>query len=139
MQAAVKEDYVSVEDYLAAEELSDIRVNLSLHDDEYYYYPDLVVTCDAKDDHPRFVRYPKLIVEVSSPGTPRVDRREKFFAYTSMESLEEYVLVAQDAPEVTLFRRANRWRPEKIEGAAASVTLSSLDLELPFETIYEGV
>ena len=185
MQAAVKEDYVSVEDYLAAEELSevrheylggqvyamagetrahnqivgnlyaalrqqlrrgpcrlyvsDIRVNLSLREDEYYYYPDIVVTCDARDDHPRFVRQPKLIIEVSSPGTERVDRREKFFAYTTIESLEEYLLVAQSVPEVTVFRRSNRWRPEKIEGAGATVTLTSLDFVLPFETIYEGV
>ena len=185
MQAVVKEDYVSVEDYLAAEELSevrheylgglvyamagetrahnqivgnlyaslrqhlrrgpcrlyvsDIRVNLSLRDDEYYYYPDIVVTCDPRDDHPRFVRQPKLIIEVSSPGTERVDRREKFFAFTTIESLEEYMLVAQSVPEVTVFRRSNRWRPEKIEGAGATVTLASLDFVLPFETIYEGV
>jgi Uma2 family endonuclease len=185
MQAAVRHDYLSVEDYLAAEALSDvrheylggmvyatggetrahnqivgnlyaalrqhlrrgpchlyvsdIRVNLDLRDDEYYYYPDIVVTCDPEDDHPRFVRRPRLIIEVASPATQRVDRREKLFAYTSLESLEEYVLVAQDTPEVNVFRRANGWRPEQMAGAGASLTLRSLECTLPLDLVYEGV
>src|SRR5258708_4789812 len=87
--------------------ISDVRVNFHLRENEYYYYPDLVVTCDKRDTHPRFVRFPKLIIEVLSESTERVDKREKFFAYTSIESLQEYVLVAQDSKEVTFFRRNN--------------------------------
>ena len=185
MQTAVESDYVPVADYLAAEEISDvrheylgglvyamagettthnqisqnlllnlrqhlkggpckiyisdIRVNFDLHSDEYYYYPDIVVTCDKRDTHKRFIRHPKLIVEVLSESTERVDKREKFFAYTTIESLEEYVLVAQTSREVTVFRRANGWRAEKIAGPEASVPLNSLPLALPLAAIYEGV
>lgn len=185
MQAALKNEFVSVADYLATEEaspvrheylgglvyamagetlahnqisqnllfqlrrkikggpcrtfISDIRVNFHLRTDEYYYYPDLVVTCDKRDTHPRFVQYPKLIIEVLSESTERVDKREKFFAYTSIPSLEEYVLVAQTSREVTLFRKANEWKAEKISGARAKVTLSSLKLTVPLAAIYEGV
>lgn len=185
MNAAIREEYVTVEDYLAAEEgsdirheylgglvyamagetkphnqivgnlysalrqslkggrcqlfMSDIRVNFDLKRDEYYYYPDLVVTCDPRDTHPRFVRFPKLIIEVLSPSTERVDKREKFFAYTTMESLEEYVLVAQDTKEITITRRANEWRKEVISGSDASVTLASLGFNLPLAAIYEGL
>src|SRR6266496_4531478 len=81
--------------------ISDIRVNFGLRNDEYLYYPDIVVTCDRRDTHPRFVRHPKLIIEVLSESTERVDKREKFFVYTSIASLEEYVLVSQSAKEVT--------------------------------------
>lgn len=42
--------------------LGGVRVNFQLHQDEYYYYPDIVVTCDARDNDARFVRYPKLIL-----------------------------------------------------------------------------
>lgn len=119
--------------------VSDIRVTLSLHDDAYVYYPDLVVTCDGRDSDPRFVRYPKVLVEVLSPSTERVDRREKFFAYTTIESLEEYVLVAQPAREVTIFRRADAWRAEKAAGIEDVVTLSSLQIDLPLAAIYEGL
>lgn len=119
--------------------MSDIRVNLSLRDDAYSYYPDLVVTCDPRDTNPRFIRHPKLIIEVMSPSTEQVDKREKIFAYTTIESLEEYVLVAQAAREATLFRRASGWRSEKVNGPEAQLTLASLQLALPLTGVYEGV
>ena len=87
---------------------SDIRVNFLLRDDEYYYYPDIVVTCDQRDTDVRFLRFPKLIVEVLSESTERVDKREKFFAYTNIETLEEYVLVAQAGREASGARPSGR-------------------------------
>ncbi len=185
MQAAEKQDYVGVSEYLVAEAASavrheylgglvyamagetrdhnqicqnlsfalrprikdgpckmyvnDIRVNFHLRDDEYYYYPDLVVTCDKRDTDERFLRYPKLIIEVLSPSTERVDKREKFFAYTNIETLEEYVLVAQAGREVTVFRRADNWKGETVTDAKGSVALKSLRLKVPLAEIYEGV
>jgi len=119
--------------------VSDIRVNLTLHEDRYYYYPDLVVTCDPRDTHPRFVRHPKLIIEVLSDSTQRVDRREKFFAYTTLESLAEYVLVAQGAPEFTLYRRGTGWKEEMVSGREAGVRLDSIGLALSLAAAYEGL
>ena len=185
MQAAVKSDFVSVANYLAAEEVSDVRheylggmvyavphetlnhnqiignllceirpalkkssnrlyvigipVNFDFRSDEYFYYPDLVVTCDKRDTHPRLIRHPKLIIEVLSESTERVDKREKFFAYTSIASLEEYVLVEQNIKEVTVFRRTSGWKAEKFSGAKSTALLQSLKLKLPFSAIYEGV
>lgn len=78
----------------------DIRVNLQFLNGECFYSPDLVVTGDQRDSEERFIRYPKLIVEVLSESTERVDRHEKFFAYTQIETLEEYVLVAPSGREV---------------------------------------
>jgi Uma2 family endonuclease len=118
--------------------MSDIRVNFDLRNDEYYYYPDIVVTCDSRDTHPRFIRYPKLIIEVLSKSTERVDKREKFFAYTTIESLEEYVLIAQETRGATIFRRSNGWRSEKI-GLRSSLELSSVQLTLPMARVYEGI
>ncbi|MBE0540771.1 MAG: Uma2 family endonuclease [Verrucomicrobia bacterium] len=119
--------------------ISDVRVNFHLRTDEYYYYPDIVVTCDKRDTHPRFVRYPKLIIEVISESTERVDRREKFFAYTSIESLQEYILVSQASREATVFRRARHWKAERITGAKAALRLDSLRAKVPLAAIYEGV
>lgn len=118
---------------------SDVRVNLNLRTDDYFYYPDLVVTCDKRDTHPRFVRFPKLIIEVLSECTERTDKQEKFFAYTQIDTLEEYVLVAQATREVTVFRRANQWKAEVYAGAKAVAPLKSLKLKLPLKDIYEGV
>jgi|GEM_PF-1363172 len=100
--------------------MSDIRLNFNIRNDEYYYYPDIVVTCDKRDTHERFVHYPKVIIEVLSPNTERVDKREKSFAYTSIASLEECVLVSQAAKEATVFRRANNGKDSTVSGAKAA-------------------
>jgi Uma2 family endonuclease len=185
MQTAAKSDRTSVEDYLTAEESSevrheylgglvyamagetrahgiivlnlafairehlrgkpcevhakDIRVNFDMRNDEYFYYPDIVVTCDKRDNHPRWIRYPKIIIEVLSDSTERIDRREKFFAYPSIPSLEEYALVGQTSREVNVFRRGNRWKAEGFSGSDAKVALASLKLTLPLKVIYNGV
>ena len=117
----------------------DIRVNLQFLNGECFYYPDLVVTCDKRETDARFIRYPKLIVEVLSECTERVDKREKFFAYTNIETLDEYVLVAQASHEVTVFRRANNWKGETVTDASGCVVLKSLRLKVPLAEIYEGV
>jgi Uma2 family endonuclease len=108
--------------------MTGVRVNFLIRTDEYFYYPDVVVTCDARDTDRRAVRYPKLIVEVLSESTERVDRGEKFFAYSSIETVEEYVLVAQDQSEITVFRRRNQWKPET--SSAGTFVLESVDLDL---------
>ena len=119
--------------------MSDIRVNFDLRGDEYFYYPDLVVACNPRDTHKRFVKHPKLIIEVLSESTERVDKREKFFAYTSIKSLEEYVLVSQETKEVTVFRRADHWKATVFSGARAKLVLRSLKVTLPLSAVYEGV
>jgi len=116
--------------------VSGVRLNFFLRSDEYYYYPDVLVTCDRRDNDKRVVRYPKLIIEVLSESTERIDRREKFFAYTTIETLEEYVLVAQNAREVTVFRRANDWKPEIVQDRFC---LESLAFEAPLLALYEGI
>ena len=97
--------------------MAGVRVNFQLRQDQYYYYPDVVVTCDSRDTDPRIIRHPNLIIEVLSESTERIDRREKFLAYTTIDSLEEYALIAQVGAEATVFRRANDWRAEKVTSA----------------------
>jgi Uma2 family endonuclease len=80
-----------------------------------------------------------LIIEVSSKATERLDRREKKWSYQSLETLDEYLMVAQDRVEVTLFRRANDWRPEVFTKPSQKIKLKSLKLTLLVSEVYEGV
>ena len=73
-----------------------------------------------------------------SPETQRVDRREKLSSYMQIETLEEYVLVAQDAMEVTVFRRANVWQAEVAHLPEQQLGLPSLGFRLPLTAVYEG-
>ena len=79
--------------------------------DEYYYYPISSSPVTSATPTSVFVHYPKLIIEVPSDSTERVDKG-KFFAYTSVPSLEEYVLVSQ-AGRKTVFGAAMTGGPRK--------------------------
>ena len=117
----------------------DSKVRLLADADDIFYYPDLMVACDPRDKDRFFKRFPRVLVEVLSESTERIDRREKFLSYTQIETLEEYILVAQDKMEVTLYRRSNQWHPEILKTAAQSLPLASIDFSIPLTSIYEGV
>lgn len=53
--------------------------------------------------------------------------------------MQEYVLVAQDTMEMTVFRRANKWQPEIFSQPAEHLRLPSLEFSLPLEAVYEGI
>ncbi|HEY2951550.1 MAG TPA: Uma2 family endonuclease [Verrucomicrobiae bacterium] len=117
----------------------DMKVRLRISLDDVFYYPDLMVACDPRDTDRFFKRYPKVLIEVLSPDTERTDRREKFLSYTGIETLEEYVLVAQDRRQVTLFRRTQQWHPENLAQQDQVLELTSLNFTMPLNMIYEGM
>lgn len=86
--------------------IADMKVRVEALRGTYFYYPDLVVSCDADDrESPYYRRRPCLVVEVISPGTERIDRREKLFAYQWVPGLREYLIVDTAQPAVDLYRR----------------------------------
>jgi len=62
-----------------------------------------------------------------------------FLNYTAIESLEEYVLVAQHRHEVTIFRRTRQWQPEILTEQASILRLGSVEFAIPLTSVYEGV
>lgn len=112
---------------------------MAISEEDVFYYPDVMVACDPRDSDPYFKRFPKVLIEVLSPQTEQTDRREKFLSYIQIETLEEYVLVAQDKLEVTVFRRASKRQPEVVRQSEDLLRLVSLDFTLPLHAVYEGV
>jgi Uma2 family endonuclease len=106
--------------------------------------PDVVVTCDRADWDkdkrlkPFMIQSPLIVVEVLSPSTEKYDRTEKFARYTCCPTLEVYILMSQDEQHVEVYRRSMGWKQERFS-AGQTVKLDQLDLELPVESIYEGV
>ena len=84
---------------------------------------------------------PLVLVEVLSPSTKDYDKDGKFLAYQSIESFQEYLLVAQDAPHVTRYVRQpdNQWWRADFIGLESSVELKSLGVTLTLSEIYRGV
>ena len=97
-----------------------------------FFYPDVVVTCDARDRAtPEYLSHPLLVVEVLSDSTAAFDRGNKFAAYRKLESLQEYLLVDLDSRRLELFRRnpENHWVLYDF-GAGDTLELASLALKL---------
>jgi Uma2 family endonuclease len=78
-------------------------------------------------------------VEVLSPATERTDRREKALNYREIPTLEEYVLIAQHKPEVTLYRRSENWTAEVLTRTDTAADLRSVAFTLSLSRIYDGV
>ncbi|MCX8087134.1 MAG: Uma2 family endonuclease [Rhodocyclaceae bacterium] len=81
-----------------------------------FYYPDAMLVC-AEDDHPLYKTRPCIVVEVASPSTAAIDRREKWLAYRTLESLRAYLIVDAEARAVDYWLRdeAGEWRPGTLE------------------------
>ena len=120
--------------------MNDMRAHIARDDDEWYYYPDVMVNCDPAGLHTYFGTTPAVIFEVLSPETQSLDRREKRLAYQSVPSLHTYILVAQDRREVTIYRRTPEgWTRDILTAPEAIVALPELEFSLPLTAIYARV
>jgi Uma2 family endonuclease len=108
-----------------------------------YTYPDIAVVCgEARFDDDQFdtLLNPKLIVEVLSESTERYDRGKKFEHYRKIESLTDYVLIAQDAPHIEHYERhADGWLLTEADDLAASIAIPSIACELRLAEVYDKV
>jgi Uma2 family endonuclease len=93
-------------------------------------YADVVVVCGPVESQKverdgrvlgEALLNPTLIVEVLSDSTEEYDRGEKFAHYMKIPSLREYVLVAQKARKIEVFRRPERghWQRDEAGGGGA--------------------
>jgi Uma2 family endonuclease len=107
-------------------------------------YPDVSVVCGE----PRFegerretLLNPLSIIEVLSPSTEAYDRGRKFRHYQTIESLSEYVLVAQDRPQVDHFvrQKSGQWLLTTVADLSASVVLTAIGCTEPLTEIYADV
>src|SRR5688572_5011068 len=118
---------------------TDVKLRLKIGRDEIFYYPDVMVACGQLNMEENSLRTPKLIVEVLSPSTETIDRREKALNYRQSPSLEEYVLVAQRMCEITIYRRSVDWEPIVLAAGESVAEFKSIELSLAVGRVYEGV
>ena len=118
--------------------ISDMKVWVS---ETVYYYPDVVVACDGPGADEYYRKQPRLIIEVSSPGTERIDRSEKLLAYKQVKSLKEYVIASQDRVRIEVFRRgrSDRWSWEPLTELTDHLRLESVGLTLTVANVYRRV
>jgi len=121
---------------------SDLRVGI--HPTGPYTYPDIVVACGQemfKDEEFDTLLNPTLIIEVLSESTADYDRGRKFENYRALDSLQDYLTVAQDRVHVEHWTRQADGRSllTEFNYPSASISLPSIEVQLAVASIYEKV
>ena len=116
--------------------MNDMKARIRDARDESYYYPDVMVNCDPAGQQTYFCNTPALIVEVLTPSTEAIDRREKLTAYRRIPSLHTYILAEQERREVTVYRRLPEGWEKTILTGADTLTVPELEFSTTLNAIY---
>jgi Uma2 family endonuclease len=108
-----------------------------------YTYPDVIGLCEEprfEDENVDTLLNPTVIIEVLSPSTERYDRGEKFAHYRRLESLREYILIAQDIRRIDHYRRdGDTWVLTEVSEPDSALVISSISCTLRLSDIYDRV
>lgn len=120
---------------------NDLRVRV---EEVHYTYPDVVALCGEPEMDPLdgdTLVNPMVIIEVLSPSTEDYDRGRKFVQYRKIETLTDYVVVAQGKPEVVHHSRQQdgRWLLADIRGLDGRLILPSIGCVLSLSDVYANV
>ena len=121
---------------------SDMRVRTP--DTATYTYPDVIVVCGQpqfEDAEVDTLLNPTLIIEVLSPSTETHDRTKKFADYRKIESLKEYILIAQRECRVTQYIKQpdGMWLFQEASSLGEMLHLTSVNCDLALERAYRKV
>jgi Uma2 family endonuclease len=120
---------------------SDMRVRVK--GTSFYTYPDISAVCgnaEFEDDVLDTLLNPSTIIEVLSPSTENYNRGKKFQQYRKLDSLQDYLLIAQDSMRIEHYaRQGEQWILTDVAGADGVVTLASIGCALSLSDVYEKV
>ena len=118
---------------------SDMRIRISA---DRFVYPDISVVCGAPhlQDNRTTLLNPVMTVEVTSPSSRRYDRGEKRDYYTSLPSLQAYLVIDQHRVFADLqTREGRRWQLEEYNRLSDVVEIEALGCRLPLAEIYRDI
>jgi Uma2 family endonuclease len=108
-----------------------------------FYYSDAMVACEPEDAGHGWRERPKVLFEILSEETRRIDEQEKRFHYLQIPSLLVYVRIEQDRVAAVIDRRSSNatadWKTEEVLGMEATIEIPELGLRLPLRELYERV
>jgi len=109
-----------------------------------YTYPDVMVVArpiELQSGRTDTITNPVLIAEVLSKSTKAYDRDEKFAAYRSIPSFQEYLLIDQYRLQVQQYSKTdgNKWIFSEYSCAGDRLMLSSISVEVSLADLYENI
>ncbi|MGB5595847.1 MAG: Uma2 family endonuclease [Crocosphaera sp.] len=107
-------------------------------------YPDvMVISGDAifNENRQDEILNPCLIFEVLSPSNSSYDRGDKFLYYRSIPDLKEYILIEQSNYFIEHYTKTenNQWLLQEYHKKEEIITLSSINIEVKINDIYENI
>ena len=121
---------------------SDLR--LLIPNTGLFTYPDLMIICGEPQfeyDRRDVVSNPIVLVEVLSDSTEAYDRGTKFEQYRTLDSLKQYVLIAQDRTSVESFTKSpeGNWVLSATNEMLQSHWLEPIQCSLALADVYDKV
>lgn len=107
-------------------------------------YPDVMVApkpLEMQDGRKDTITNPCFIAEVLSKSTQNYDRSEKFAAYRSIPTFQEYLLIDQYRIHVEhhLKTAVNQWLFSEYADPTVIISLRFADLQIPIADLYDNI
>ena len=104
-----------------------------------FFYPDVMLACESDDGSTYAETSPCLLFEVLTENSDRHERFAKYLIYTTIPSLQTYLIVEQRERRVYAYgREGERWVLSDLQGGG-SIDLPCLGRSLSLDEIYGGV
>jgi Uma2 family endonuclease len=105
-----------------------------------YYYPDVFITAEEKNDNNSYIKYkPEIIVEVVSESSQVTDYVDKYIDYTKIPSLHYYLIIEPETILITVYSKDenNNWIANKYTRMGDIVKLEKFGVEFIVKDVYK--
>ncbi|MDZ8184396.1 MAG: Uma2 family endonuclease [Nostoc sp. ChiSLP02] len=122
--------------------MSDIR--LWILQKRTYTYPDVMIVAGQPEffnNRRDIILNPQVIVEVLSKSTKAYDRQDKFEAYRTISTFQEYLLIDQTRIRVEQFSKTGKkqWTLREYDEEDEAIALTTVPFEISLQDLYNKV
>lgn len=109
-----------------------------------YTYPDVMVIAGEPEyvnNRTDTITNPQVIIEVLSKSTTGYDREDKFQAYRTISTFEEYLLIDQNQIHVEQFAKISkkRWELREYDAEDEAIAFATLPFQISLQELYNKV
>ena len=109
-----------------------------------YTYPDVIIIADEPEffnNRTDTITNPQVIIEVLSNSTKGYDREDKFAAYRTIPTFQEYLLIDQNRIHVEQFSKTGkkRWNLREYDEEDENISLETVSFEISLQDLYNKV
>ena len=110
----------------------------------FYTYPDVTVITGEPEffnNRTDIITNPQVIVEVLSKSTKNYDRENKFQAYRTISTFQEYLLIDQTRIRVDQFSKIGKkqWTLREYDEEEEAIALVTVPFEISLQDLYNKV